>query len=52
MPFLKRLHLEWIFICRELVEFLLSKSTTLESVSLHECRATYGYPRVPENGIQ
>jgi hypothetical protein len=42
MPLLKHVHLEWIFICAELVEFLISKSTTLESVSLHQCK---GSPR-------
>jgi hypothetical protein len=40
MPLLKHVHLEWIFICLELVEFLISKSATLESVSLHECKGS------------
>jgi len=52
MPLLKRLYLEWIFIGPELVDFLLSKSTTLESVSLHECRASFGNDSLAENGIQ
>jgi hypothetical protein len=37
MPLLNRVHLEWILICPGLVDFLVAKSTTLESISLHNC---------------
>jgi hypothetical protein len=49
MPLLKHVHLEWIFICLELVDFLTSKSTTLESVSLHECRGASSTNVNPED---
>jgi hypothetical protein len=39
MQLLKHVHLKWIIISSELVEFLRHRSTTLESISLHECRA-------------
>jgi hypothetical protein len=42
MPFLERVHLEWIYICPTLIEFLLDRLTTLESISLHECSASIG----------
>jgi hypothetical protein len=40
MPLLKRVHLEWTYICPGLVEFLVDKLATLESISLHECSAS------------
>ncbi|KAK4692312.1 hypothetical protein P7C71_g4862, partial [Lecanoromycetidae sp. Uapishka_2] len=49
MPLLKSLHLELIFICPELVSFLLSHSKTLEHLSLTNCYAGIG--GLAENGI-
>lgn len=37
MPLLKSVFLENIFVCQELVHFLVGHSKTLESVSLHDC---------------
>ena len=39
MPLLRSLHLEGIFICRELVEFLTSHAQTLEILHLDDCHA-------------
>jgi hypothetical protein len=40
MPLLKRVHLERIYLCPGLGEFLVAKSTTLESIVLCECSAS------------
>ena len=37
MPLLKSLHLEHIFICRELVGFVASHADSLEQLTLHDC---------------
>lgn len=49
MPSLKTLFLENIFICPELVEFLVGHADTLERVLLHNCFAGVG--GLAENGI-
>ena len=40
MPLLKTIYLENIFICPELVSFLLARTPTMESISLHNCFAS------------
>ena len=40
MPLLKSLHLEHIFICQELVDFITSHANSLEQLFLHECNGT------------
>ena len=45
MPRLKSLHLEHIFICKELVDFVASHTDTLEQLSLHDCSSSV-------NGLQ
>lgn len=45
MPLLKSLHLERIFICRELVDFVISHTDTLEQLTLHDCNSSV-------NGLQ
>ena len=45
MPRLKSLHLEHIFICQELVDFVASHTNTLEQLSLHDCSSSV-------NGLQ
>lgn len=45
MPLLKSLHLEHIFICQELVDFVVSHTDTLEQVTLHDCKSSV-------NGLQ
>lgn len=37
MPLLKSLHLEHIFICQELVNFVASHADSLEQLTLHDC---------------
>lgn len=49
MPLLKSVVLENIFVCPELIDFLVGHSKTLESVSLHNCYA--GINGEAENGI-
>ena len=45
MPLLKSLHLKYIFICRELVDFVISHTDTLEQLTLHDCNSSV-------NGLQ
>ena len=45
MPLLKSLHLEHIFICQELVDFVTSHSDTLEQLTLQDCHSSV-------NGLQ
>lgn len=40
MPLLTTLHLEWIIICQELVDFLVGHKDTLEDLSLEHCYAS------------
>lgn len=49
MPSIKSLRLDYIFICPELVSFVLSHSKTLEHLSLVDCYA--GIEGLAENGI-
>jgi hypothetical protein len=49
MLLLKHVHLEWIFICLELVDFILSNLTTLESASLHDCKGSPGSTDLDES---
>ena len=37
MPLLKSLNLEHIFICQELVDFVISHTDSLEQLTLHDC---------------
>ena len=37
MPLLKSLNLKHIFICRELVDFVISHTDSLEQLTLHDC---------------
>lgn len=45
MPLLQSLHLEHIFICQELVDFVLGHTDTLERLTLHDCHSSV-------NGLQ
>ena len=45
MPLLKSLHLEHIFICQELVGFVISHTDTLEQLTLDDCNSSV-------NGLQ
>lgn len=45
MPLLKSLHLEYIFICQELADFIASHADTLERLTLHDCSSSV-------NGLQ
>ena len=45
MPLLKSLHLEYIFVCQELADFVASHADTLERLTLHECNSSV-------NGLQ
>ena len=45
MPLLKSLHLEHIFICQELVDFVISHTDTLEQLTLDDCSSSV-------NGLQ
>ena len=45
MPALKSLHLEHIFICQELVDFVAGHTDTLEQLTLHDCYSSV-------NGLQ
>ena len=45
MPLLKTLHLEHIFICQELVDFVISHTDSLEQLTLHDCNSSV-------NGLQ
>lgn len=40
MPLLTSLHLEHIFICQELADFIISHTDTLEQTTLHECNSS------------
>ncbi len=51
MPMLKCLHLENVFVCPELVDFLVGHVGTLESVFLHDCFASPGRATLAKNGI-
>ncbi len=51
MPLLKRLYLQYIFVCPELVKFLIGHASTFESVSLSDCYSSTGYRGLAENGI-
>ena len=44
MPLLKSLHLEHVFICQELVDFVTSHANSLEQLTLHDC---YGRRSTP-----
>ena len=37
MPFLKHVHLEYIVVCVNMIEFLIGHNTTLEHISLRDC---------------
>lgn len=45
MPLLKSVHLEHIFICQELVDFVISHTDTLEQLTLDDCNSSV-------NGLQ
>ena len=45
MPLLKSLHLEHVFICQELVDFVASHTDTLERLTLQDCNSSV-------NGLQ
>ena len=45
MPLLKSLHLEHIFICQELIDFVASHTDTLEWLTLENCKSSV-------NGVQ
>ena len=45
MPLLKSLRLEHIFICQELLDFVLGHADTLEQLNLHDCKSSV-------NGLQ
>ena len=45
MPLLKSLHLEHIFICQELIDFVASHTDTLERLTLENCKSSV-------NGLQ
>ena len=45
MPLLNSLHLEHIFICQELVDFVVGHTDTLERLTLHDCYSSV-------NGLQ
>lgn len=45
MPLLKSLHLEHIFICQELVDFVIGHTNTLEQLTLRDCNSSV-------NGLQ
>ena len=45
MPLLKSLRLEFIFICKELADFIAGHADTLERLTLHECYSSV-------NGLQ
>ena len=49
MPNLKTVFLKYIFICPELIDFLVGHQKTLESLSLHKCSASTR--RMARNGI-
>ena len=49
MPNLTTIDLEYIFICRELTDFIVDHSNTLEHVSMHNCSASIN--GLVENGI-
>ncbi|KAK3178345.1 hypothetical protein OEA41_000480 [Lepraria neglecta] len=49
MPLLKAVHLEHVFICPELIDFLVGHSKTLERLSLNHCFG--GVNGLAENGI-
>ena len=40
MPLLKTLHLEHIFICQDLADFVASHTDTLERLTLHDCNSS------------
>ncbi|KAF2499623.1 hypothetical protein BU16DRAFT_535951 [Lophium mytilinum] len=42
MPNLESVHLEWTFICEELIQFLTAHVRSLKHISLHNC---YGHSR-------
>ena len=54
MPLLRTLHLDHIFVSRELIEFLVGHNDTLEELSLRKCYAGRPFPYLSiddDNGI-
>lgn len=49
MPHLKTLELEYIFVCQELIDFLLDHTQTLEHLSMHKCSSSIN--GLAHNGI-
>ncbi|MCJ1468517.1 hypothetical protein MMC07_007146 [Pseudocyphellaria aurata] len=41
MPLLRTLHLEYVFVCQELIDFLVYHKDTLEEVTLRNCYAAH-----------
>ena len=51
MPLLKSLHLEHIFICQELVDFVTSHADSLEQLTLHDCNGRRNYSQDSNDGF-
>ena len=51
MPLLKSLHLEHVFICRELVDFVTSHANSLEQLTLHGCYGRRSTPYDSNDGF-